>query len=426
MRINNSFNNFAIQNMHSLLLQRGSMQASNALNRSPFSADNRAQFFSPFLNSDSFQYVNTIKSASSDLSGAITSLSRDAFAGRSASSSDTEAVTARFTGFRSGPSQSLSVKVGQLATSQVSKGDEMQSDDAYAGDTGMQRFAIEIGGRTTNLSVNVEDGDTNQEVQQRMADSINNAGIGVRATVETDSESGTSTLRIESSNTGERSAFTIRDREDGGNLVEQTGIGNEDSVTQEAGNSIYTVDGRTRESATNTVDLGGGLSATFNSTTDEAVNVSLGADPERVKTAVQDFVSSYNELYTAALSNSGDPRAERLASNLLRTARTSMGSLSDVGIGFDGTGRMSINNDKLSEASNNGRLEQFFTENSGRNYGFSNQLQRIADNVSRNPASFVTNPLFGGGFGSNNMYSNFGSSSQFTFFNSGWMFDFML
>jgi len=424
MRINDSLNNFAMQSMTNVLLQRGTMQASNAFNRSLFSAGSGAQSSNPLLSQDSFQRVNTIKTASSNLSSAINSLSRDAFAGRAASSSNSDAVSARFTGSGTAPARSYSVTVDRIATGQVNEGASMRSEDAYDGASGTQRFSIESGGRTTDLSIEVQDGDTNEDVQRRMAAAINESNTGVRATVETDSDTGESTLRVESLNTGENSAFTITD-EGGEGIASRLGIAGQDSITQQAGDAQFTVDGRARTSSTNTVSLTDNLSITLNSETESAVTVSVTPDQDRVRSEIENMVNSYNELYSAGLGDSGSPGGERLASTLLSTVRTYASQLSNVGIGFDTTGRMTIDSARMDEAAESGRLERFFTENSGRNYGFTNQLQRTAGNISRNPVNFVSSPMFDGSFENNSFYNSAGFTNQFNLFNTGLMFNFM-
>jgi hypothetical protein len=87
---------------------------------------------------------------------------------------------------------------------------------------------------------------------------------------------------------------------------------------------------------------------------------------------------------------------------------------------------MRIDNERMNQATESGRLEQFFTENAGRNFGFTNQLSRLADNVSRNPANFVTNTLFGGNLSGNFGYSGFGNLMHFNSLAAGSLFDFLL
>jgi len=241
--------------------------------------------------------------------------------------------------------------------------------------------------------------------------------------VENDSATGTSLLRIESTNVGtdERNAFTITDVT--GNAAAQTGANDVSRARQDA---IFSVDGGpTRTSQSNTVDLGNGLSATLRAASQDEVSITRGQDLNRATSAVRDMVQSYNSLFSAAAQNAGDPRAQGLASRLLNISSAYSRSLQDIGIGFDNSGRMTINTDRLNQAAESGRLEQFFTENRGRNFGFTAQLGRLADNVSRNTSNFVTNSIFGNSMSTNFSYSGTGNSMQFNALNSGSIFDFM-
>jgi flagellar hook-associated protein 2 len=306
----------------------------------------------------------------------------------------------------------------------MNEGARLTANAAYEGNSGVNRIAIETRGETTQISVNVREGDTNRDVQQRMADAINNAGIGIRASVETNSETNASMLRLESTTTGSdpRSSFTISDVS--GDLVAQTGAADMARGGQDA---IYSVNGGAeRRSQSNTVFIGNGVTATFNSASEEAVRITWGRDTSVDRSAIEDMVSSYNSLFSAAAERTSDPRAQNLASRMLGVSRTYSNSLSNIGIGFDSSGRMTIDSKRMDQAEESGRLSQFFTQDQGRNFGFTNQLGRLADSVSRNPGSFMSSSMFLSELMGNSGYTSFGNPTQFNFFAPGSAFDFML
>jgi len=137
------------------------------------------------------------------------------------------------------------------------------------------------------------------------------------------------------------------------------------------------------------------------------------------------MVKSFNDLYSEALQRTNDPKAQNLASKMLNISSTYTRSLSSVGIGFDTSGKMTIDSKKLNEAAESGKLETFFTENSGRNFGFSNQIGRLADNVSRNTSNFVSSSQFGSKLGENFAYSSFGDLIQYNFLSAGSILDYL-
>ena len=416
MKVSGGFNNAGIGNLYNTLFQGKMAMHSNKLSRDFFPTNNAQSKSS--LSIDSMQYISDIKSASSALSGALKDLSGPAFNQRSMVSSNTDAMTVNFTGNNLAGVSDLSVQIDQVAMGQQNEGNRMNASGLYAGDRGVNRFEITTGGKTTQLSISVAAGDSNRDVQQKMATAINNAGLGLKATVETDSKTNVSMLRVESNNVGtdSRNAFSMRDFT--GNAVAQTGI---NQVSRERQDAIYRVNGgEAQVSRSNTVSLGNGVSATFKAASDEAVTVSKGKDMSYVRGVIENLVRSYNNLFSAAANNTNDFKAQSLASRLMNVTSAYSRSLSDLGIGFNGDGRMTIDSNKLNQAFETGRAEQFFTEGNGRNFGFTANLGRLADNVSNNSASFVS-----GSMGQNFAYSGFGNPIQQNFFGSGSILDYM-
>ena len=148
-----------------------------------------------------------------------------------------------------------------------------------------------------------------------------------------------------------------------------------------------------------------------------------GVDEKRIKSAVNDMVKNYNNLFSAAAENR-DPKAQNLASRTMNIASAYSRSLSDIGIGFDNSGKMTVDEKKLDAAMESGKLQSFFTENTGRNFGFSASLGRLADSVSNNTSLFVSNNMFGNSLGENFSYSGFGNANSLNTMRSGSIFDF--
>ena len=423
MNVSNVNAYLSINNMYNALYQSNMAQYSNRLNKSLFPT-NQAQGMQS-LSSGALQYVNDIKASSSALSSSIGELSGPAFQARTVTSSNTEALTVNYTGNRPNSVTPMNVRIDQTAAGQQNEGARMASDAAYEGTQGTNTIAIDMGGRTTEISVDVADGQTNQEALQRMADAINNtSNLDIRATVETNAETNTSILRLESTVTGsgEQSSFTVRDVT--GEMASQTGA---NEVSREGRDAVYSVNGgETRTSQSNTVNLGNGVSATFLQASAETVTIEPTRDTAVARNAIEDMVRNYNNLFSTAVQNTDDPRAQSLASRLTSTSGTYSRALSEVGIEFDSSGRMMIDEDRLNQAQDSGRLERFFTENTGRNYGFTNQMSRLADNVSRNTSNFVSSTAVGSSLYDSFAYSGFGDLIQYNFLGVGSIMDFML
>ena len=417
--INNINNSSAIHGFYNSIYQ-GNMSLNNAKLSKYVFPNNKAQGTQQ-LGGEALQYVKNIKSASKDLSSSLKELSGKAFTNKTATSSDTEAMSVKYTGNRPNDIKQTTVKIDQTAAGQVNEGAKLNAKESF-GASGTNKFSIDINGKTTEFSIDVSASDSNSDVQQKMADAINKAGIGVNATVEKSTDGNSSLLKLEATSTGDndKSKFTVSDVS--GNLAAKTGA---NEISSEARNAVYSVNGGAKQtSQTNNVDLGGGLNVTFNKASDKDVTISASKDTEYAKSEVGDMVKSYNNLFSQAAQMTNDPKAQNLASKMINVSKTYSGSLSSIGIGFDRDGQMTIDSKKLNEAAENGKLEKFFTENSGKNYGFTNQLSRLADNVSNNTSNFVSKNELGNSLTENFAYNSFGGMMQYNASSIGLLFDY--
>lgn len=381
-------------------------------------------------NSTSLKYVQDLKSGSGNLSSALSALtSGSAYKQKTAVSSDSGAMTVKAANSIFMGNKTTAVKINQVATGQVNTGKALATNGKSAA-TGYQQFSIESNGRTYQFSINVGAGDSNKEMQQKMAAAINMRSVGINASVVTDSATGASTLQLEAQNTGdnEKSKFTIKDVH--GSAVEQTGA---DQVSQEAQNAVYSVNGGAeRTSQSNTVDLGNGITATLLKASDKEITVTQATNTGYAIDKVQDLVSSYNQLYGAALNNTSDSKANNLFNQLVNASRTYTSSLSKIGIGFDSNGYMQVNEDKMTKAVEDGSLEKFFSGSA--NYGYTSQLSKIARNVSNNTSFYVSQSTLSSDLlNSNyNFYNNSFFNTYQNYFNtnntlnSGLLFDLLL
>ena len=428
MRVSGGFSNSGINNLFNTLHQGKVAMHANRLSNSLFQMpkNNAPGSGSGSVNADTVRYVSSLRTSADSLASALRGLTGSGSGTRIvAISSNPGVVSIQHTGTRPNAVSSMEVRIDQIAASQANEGNRMTADAAFEGRTGTNQFSIQMGNSTTNLSVNVREGDTNREVQQRMADAINNSNAGVRASVTFDAETNTSMLRLEGNTTGTdpRNAFTVSDV-GSGSLVAQTGA---NEVARQGQDAIFSVNGGPeRRSQSNTVFIGNGVTATFNAASEDAVRISWGQETNNnvSRSAVEGMVRSFNDLFNTAAGRIGDQRSQQLASSMVNISSAFSSSLSEIGIGFDSSGRMTINQQRMDQAAESGALGRFFNDNSGRN-SFASQLGRLADNVARNPSSFVSSPLFGSNLTGNFGYSSFGNPTQFNPFGSGSVADFM-
>ncbi|MDR0819320.1 MAG: hypothetical protein LBN43_07095 [Oscillospiraceae bacterium] len=117
-----------------------------------------------------------------------------------------------------------------------------------------------------------------------------------------------------------------------------------------------------------------------------------GDSKENAIKKTERFVDSYNKLY--AVSAEGGEKAEKLASLMVKNSKMSASELASIGIGFDEDGKMTINKETLDKAAEDNKVQSFFTENQGKNYGFTNRLDRVAIGAQRNTSQYVDPKLF--------------------------------
>ena len=428
MRVSGGFSSSGIENLFNTLHQgkvaMHNNRLSNSLFQMPKNNSPTTEKAAGSAGADTVRHVSSLKTSADSLASALRKLSGAASGNRIlAVSSNPGVVSIQLTGTRPSSVSTMSVRIDQIAAGQANEGIRKMAAEAYEGQKGTNQFSIQMGNSTTNLSVNVREGDTNMDVQQRMADAINNSNAGVKASVAYDAETKTSMLKLEGTSTGSdpANAFTLTDL-GSGNLVAQTGA---NDVARQGQDAIYSVnDGPERRSQSNTVFLGNGVTATLNAASEQAATITWGQESNVTRSDVESMVKNFNDLLNTSAGRIGDQRSQQLASSMVNISSAFSSALSGIGIGFDNSGRMTINTQKMDQAAQSGALDKFFTASGGNN-SFASQLNKLADTVSRNPANFVSSPLFGNNMSGNLGYSNIGNPTQWGSIGSGSVLDFM-
>lgn len=293
----------------------------------------------------------------------------------------------RIRSFSGNNAQQTSVQIHQIAKTQQNEGETMDSSGIDM-PSGTHKFEIEIDGETTQITFTTSEGLINRAFQQLMADAINRADLGLNATVTTSNNATQSTLNIETTATGAgeegEPRFIIRDIGDG-NVVEATGAAN---IAREGQDAIFTVNGApVQTSASNDVDLGGGLNVTLVKASAEAVSITPGRDVVGIQNGVRQLVSRFNALLETARANPADRNTRALTRELESILRRNRAALENIGLDVSTNGLLSINEDRLEAAAQSGTAANFL--NSSRSNGFTGALGRISESVSRNPLRHI-------------------------------------
>ena len=328
------------------------------------------------------------------LNDAIASLP-SAFSPRAAASSNSDLM--QVTSFNGQNLPTTSVMIHQVATTQRNEGTSLHSNTQIEAE-GVHKFEVDVDGRTHQISITVEGEVTNRQFQQKMADAINQANLGITASI---TQSGNNSRLVMETNTtgpgmdGEH-RFAVRDVE--GEAVAIAGI---DEVTQEAQSAVFSVNGGEKQTqATNRVDLGNGLIVTLIAPSDTAVTVHMGHDRASMRNGVRNVVNQFNSLLEAAQVNGADRHTRTLIRDLMSAARHSRRDLERVGITIARDGSLVINENTLNEAMDSGALQRFFMGSepspnarpgsSRPANAFVGRLSRISESVIRNPMRHVS------------------------------------
>lgn len=200
-------------------------------------------------------------------------------------------------------------------------------------------------------------------------DAINAAGVGVRASIVNDG--GQARLVLNATSTGTASAFTVETD------ATLTGLSFPATPTQAATDAIYSINGLSLTSSSNTVsDAIDGVTLVLTSepasSSDAAVTaqISVSTDASAVVSAVSSFVSAYNQVeslitslskydtttQTAATLN-GESTLRNIQNQLRSVMRSAVSSASDdysrlteIGVTVGKDGKLTLDETKLTNA----------------------------------------------------------------------------
>ena len=300
---------------------------------------------------DSQAALNQLYSDVSNLSAKAKKLTLDdynsVFNDRTASSSDVNVLTATamnaFSASSGATEATYNISVAQLAQAQENTGLELDKIASSVVDIGTNTFNVNIKGQDHELSVIIEEGDTNEETLQKIAQSINEANIGINAEVADGSEEGIRKLTMTSNDTGAENSFTISDIS--GNTITATGA---NSVSNAAQDAEYSVDGIGSTSNSNTIYLEEGLVTVNLKGTGEST-LKISPDEDNVKNAVTDLVSELNS-FIDHLGENSDYIKDEVLSSVNSFIKDNKAGLESIGITQDENGRLEIDDDQLSTA----------------------------------------------------------------------------
>ena len=320
--------------------------------------------------------VSNLTSAGEDISGILDK--------RIAASSEPDAVDVLYVGNNEDEAESFTIDVDSLAKPQVNTGNFLASDGHDFAE-GQYSFDLDIRNHSYEFQFNVNKGETNITVQNKIVRLLNTSDVGLNAALLSDERTGTKAIQITSRSTGlaqdEKSLFSISSSISWREL-NTLGI---DKVTQLPSNSSFTLNGTQHESLSNTFTVNKTFELILKSPSNGAVSIGLMNDTEALSNGVNQLLDSYNGMLDIGLRYNGAHQNRTLFNEISSIARSQSDSLSQVGIDTDSLGHLSLNKDTLSEVINSGdRDTAFATLN-----GLKDSISKAASKASINPMAYV-------------------------------------
>lgn len=342
------------------------------------------------------KFAIDIKEGARNIKNVVASLSDDddiskAFQKKIAFSSQEDIVTAKYIGTSKQAENidDFEIEVRQLAKSQINLGTFMNKErldlrpDTYA-------FDLETNSAAYEFQFNVTSSDTNYDVQQKLANLISNAGIGLQGSVIED-EQGKSALKIESLSTGrnpgEEYLFNISPQGNHNSMTAMNVLGI-DHVSQPSQNAEFLLNGEERASFTNTFNINSAFELTLHGISEEGNPTTIGfkANVDAIADNIQTLVDSYNGIIeTADKYSETQHQSARLFRDMSSAAFALQNQLEPIGLMVDSHGEISVDKALLEDAVNvEDPSESFSVLND-----FKNLLNSKATQASLDPMKYV-------------------------------------
>ena len=312
---------------------------------------------------------------------------------KSAVSSNASAVNASYiTNFgAASDDESFDINVKQLACSQLNTGNYLQPRSKHI-KPGEYSFDLSINDVIYEFQFKVDNSETTNNIQNKIARLINRSNIGLTANIKEDSL-GNTAINIESESTGINGTtpviFSIKS-DDASNqpLIDTLGL---DRVTQYPANAIFDVDGDERSSMSNSITINKAYDVKLSKVTEEPVTISLKADADSIVESLNELVAGYNNLISVTNdeNNNHFQGTEKLQNEIASIARSYKKQLADSGLSLNKDGTISADKEVIINADNKDALSHIYESLNS----FKNSIKEKAEDIALNPMDYVNNKI---------------------------------
>lgn len=312
---------------------------------------------------------------------------------KSAVSSNASAVNASYiTDFgAASDDESFDINVKQLACSQLNTGNYLQPRSKHI-KPGEYSFDLSINDVIYEFQFKVDNSETTNNIQNKIARLINRSNIGLTANIKEDNL-GNTAINIESEATGINGTtpviFSIKS-DDASNqpLIDTLGL---DRVTQYPANAIFDVDGDERSSMSNSITINKAYDVKLSKVTEEPVTISLKADADSIVESLNELIAGYNNLISVTNdeNNNHFQGTEKLQNEIASIARSYKKQLADSGLSLNKDGTISADKEVIINADNKDALSHIYESLNS----FKNSIKEKAEDIALNPMDYVNNKI---------------------------------
>ena len=275
----------------------------------------------------------------------------------------------------------LSIKIDSLATGQTNTGAYLPAGESSFS-PGEHSFGIAVGKNQYTFNLTTYEDDTNQQIIQNLANSINTNHIGVNASIRNNRVDGTCALVLQSEQVGlpEHDDLFFRFDETylKNDITGQLGI---DHVETTPANASFYINDTLHTSVSNRISLNHSVNLDLLATTDSPILVRLVPDEDKISDRLDDFLQSYNQLVDIAKNAKNTRGAARLFRDVTSIARRNTETLSAAGLTIDENGYLN----RTGEA-DSGQIKALFDNESS---SFRKDIKRVTDKMTLNPLDYI-------------------------------------
>ena len=312
---------------------------------------------------------------------------------KSAYSSNEDIVSATFIGEvpEGGNVPPFHIEVTSLASNQVNLGTFLPSDEKAELAPDAYSFDITINDLSYEFQYSIHDGETNREVQERLARLITNADVGVNADILEDGN-GNSSLRLTSVASGLKEnkdyIFLVSDDKTTkrAGSVDYLGLG---FMSRLPSNAEFLLNGESRSASSNHFTIDKMFELTLNGISPEegqSAEIGLKTDLDSLTENVGNLIGGYNSFIKAASEYLDlHPRSGKLLNEMERMSQFYQPDLEKLGFVFNESGELSLND----EAFKNSILDESGHAQLSGIRNFTNSVLRKTDQISLNPIEYV-------------------------------------